>query len=95
MVNNTLNVVMYIIGGDDYPSGPYEVTFPAGVTSMSFNISVNDDDIYEDDENFILTINIDSLPDGIITGSPSAVIMIIRDDDSKCIHMYVCECTYV
>ena len=56
---------------------------------MSFNISIHDDNMYEDDENFTLTINNDSLPDGIITGSPSTVIMIIRDDDSKHILIYL------
>ena len=65
-------------------SGPYNVTFPAGVTRVSFNISICDDDLLEDNENFSLTINADSLPDGIIIGSPSTVMMIIRNDDSKC-----------
>ena len=53
---------------------------------MPFNISIYDDnDIYEDDENFTLTINTDSLPDGIIAGSPNKVIVIMRNNDSKCI----------
>ena len=50
---------------------------------MSFNISILDDDLLEDNENFTLTINIDSLPDGITTGNPSKVTVIIRNDDSK------------
>ena len=79
----------YLIGGDDYHSGPYNITFPAGVTTVSFNISIHDDDMYEDDENFTLTINNNSLPDGIITGSPSTIIMIIKDDDSKRILIYI------
>ena len=75
-----------LIGGDDYHSGPYEVTFPAGVTIVSFNISIHDDDEYEDDEKFILTINSDSLPDGITTDSPSRVTTIIVNDG-------MCKCT--
>ena len=72
------------VGGVDYESGPYNVTFPAGATRVSFNISIYDDDLPEGNENFSLTINADSLPDGIINGSPSTVMMIIRNDDSKC-----------
>ena len=51
---------------------------------MSFNISIFDDDVLEDNENFTLTINTESLPDGIIIDNPSTVVMIIRNDDSKC-----------
>ena len=31
----------------DYTSAPYSVTFPAGVMSVPFNISINDDNIFE------------------------------------------------
>ena len=39
----------------------------------------------EDNKNFSIVIDTDSLPDGVTTGSPSRVIMIIRNDDSKCV----------
>ena len=80
-----LIVLFYLIGGIDYESGPYDVIFPAGVTSMSFNILIYDDDLLEDNENFTLTIKAESLPVGISISSPSTVIMIIRNDDSKCV----------
>ena len=48
----------------DYDSGPYTVTFPAGVTTATFNVPINDDDILEGDKNFILTIDETSLPTG-------------------------------
>ena len=70
-----------LIGDDDYQSGPYSVSFPAGVTRVSFNISIYNDDVWEDSEKFTLTINAESLPDGIIIGSPSTVI--IRNDDGE------------
>ena len=41
----------------DYTSGPYSVTFPAGVTSVPFSISINEENILEENENFTLTIN--------------------------------------
>ena len=50
-----------VTGGDDYDSGPYNVTFPAGVTSVSFNVPIIDDDVLEENENFKLVIG-NSLP---------------------------------
>ena len=79
-----INIALYSVGGIDYHSGPYNVTFPAGVTSVLFNIPIFDDDTPEENENFSIAVNTDSLPDGVTTGSPSRVIMMIRNDDSKC-----------
>ena len=66
-------------GGVDYNSGPYNVTFPAGVTSVSFIITINNDNILEDDEEFNLTI----FPNNIITDSISRATVIIVNDDGK------------
>ena len=41
----------------DYDSGPYNVTFPAGATNSTFNITIHDDDIPESSETFMLAIN--------------------------------------
>ena len=43
-------------GGIDYDSGPYTVKFPAGQTSVQFNVLINDDSILEGDESFTLTV---------------------------------------
>ena len=67
----------------DYGSGPYAVTFPARVTSVSFKVSLTDDDILEENENFILTINQSSLPNGVTIGDPSLTIVTIVDNDRK------------
>ena len=66
----------------DYTSGPYSVTFPAGVMSVSFNIPINDDNIFEENENFTLTIN-SSLPTGVMVGNPGQATMTIVDNDCK------------
>ena len=66
----------------DYTSGPYSVTFPAGVTISYLNIPINDDNIFENNENFMLTIN-SSLPQGIIIGYPGHQEVIIWDNDRK------------
>ena len=67
----------------DYTSGPYTVTFPAGQTTATFDVPINDDNILEGNENFILTIDGTSLPTGITRGSPGEATVTIVDDDCK------------
>ena len=67
----------------DYISGPYTVTFPAGQTTATFNISINDDDIGEGDESFTLTINETSLPTNVTCGIFGEATVTIVNDDSK------------
>ena len=50
--------------------------------SVPFSVSINDDNIFEDNENFNLTIN-SSLPTGIMVGNPGQVTMSIVDNDCK------------
>ena len=67
----------------DYTSGPYSITFPSEVKSVPFNISINDDNIFEGNETFILTIN-SLLPTGVMSGSPNqATVIIVEDYGSK------------
>ena len=47
-----------------------------------FNVSINDDDMFEGYENFTLAIDV-SLPTGIMVGDPSQATVIIVDDDSE------------
>ena len=56
---------------------------PAGERNNSFEISIIDDKILENDESFDLNINTNTLPDGIIVGSPDTATVIITNDDSK------------
>ena len=65
----------------DYASGPYSVTLPAGVMSVPFNISINDDNTFEDNENFTLTIN--SSQPTIMFGNPGQATVTIVDNDRK------------
>ena len=67
----------------DYTSGPYTVTFPAGQTTATFNVSITDDMILEGNENFMLTIDPSSLPDGVTRGTPGEATVNIVDDDGK------------
>ena len=71
----------YITGGGvDYDSGPFAVTFPVGVTSVSFDIPINNDNILEVDEDFTLTIVRSTLPNGVTRGSIGQATVAIMDD---------------
>ena len=72
-----------ITGGDDYGPGPHTITFPAGETQAPFNVPINDDNIFEGNENFILTINSSSLPTGVTVSDPGQATVTIVDDDGK------------
>ena len=73
----------------DYDSGPYTVTFLAGSTTATFNVPINDDDILEGNETFMLTID-PSLPDGVTRGTPSEATVTIVDDDRKFYYQWFC-----
>ena len=52
------NGLHYIIGGGiDYDSGPYNVTFSPGDTSVTFDIPIIHDQSEEDVENFTISIS--------------------------------------
>ena len=68
----------------DYTSGPYTVIIPAGQTNATFDVPINDDDILEGSEDFILTIDDTSLPTNVTRGDPGEATVTIVDDDCKC-----------
>ena len=49
-------VVHYVIGGDDYDSGPYSVALPPGATNALFAIAIIFDELEEGNETFTLSI---------------------------------------
>ena len=70
------------IGGSDYTSGPYTVTFPIGTTNASFEVSINDD-TFEDNENFNVTIDRFVLSNDVVIGNYGQATVMIIDDDRK------------
>ena len=72
-----------MVEGSDYGSGPYMVNFNAGETRVSFNVSILDDDIPENDKTFILTIDYSSLPNNVYVGTLNETEITVVDDDSK------------
>ena len=69
----------------DYNSGPYNVTFTAGQTSVPFDVPINDDNILENTEMFTLTIDSSTLPDRVTVGDPDQTTVDILDSDSELI----------
>ena len=70
--------------GEDFPAGPWNVTFPAGKTTAKLTVPTTEDGIPEDLlEQFHLRIDPDKLPAAVVPGVPSRMRMSIRirDDD--------------
>ena len=59
-------------------------TLSSGDIGASFNISVTDDNVLETNEQFLLSIDPSSLPDGVTVGSISNATVTIVDINSKC-----------
>ena len=76
----------------DCDRGPFDVTFPANQTNVSFDISLNDDNEVEKDEKFILEIHNPKLPDGVKLQDPISCEVTIIDTTSKSI-VLVCTCS--
>ena len=70
-------------GGVDYDSGPYTVTFTAGVTRVPFDVSIDNDNELENPEQFRLDIVAGSLPTNVNVGTPNSATVTINDDESK------------
>ena len=66
----------------DYTDKTYTVTFPAGQTTATFNVSITDDNMLETDENFMLTINL-SISDNVFIGNPDQTTVTIVDNECK------------
>ena len=78
-------------GGDDYDSGPYNVTFPIGSTYATFDVVINDDDgILEGTEAFTLLIS--QFTSNFTVGTSNESTVHIINSDSK---LLLYACTYV
>ena len=66
----------------DYDSGPYNVMIPSGETRGIFNFRINDDDISEDNETFMIIIT--SSADVICVDHCQATLTILDNDGNYC-----------
>ena len=64
----------------DYELRPFSLPFTASVASIPLKIQINDDDTFEGDERFTLTIDSTSLPENFVVNEPSTVVIVISDD---------------
>ena len=53
------------------------------MTSVPFDIPINDDDILEGNEDFMITIDPSTLPTDVTVGNPGQATVTIVDDDRK------------
>ena len=71
-------------GGVDYEVGPYLVDITEGNINASICINIINNDAHQTmNRAFILQINRDSLPLGIVTKDPAAAFVTILDDECK------------
>ena len=62
------------------------------MTNVSFDVPIIDDNTFEVNEKFILTIRNKALPDNVIRGSPTVIIW---DDDRKQLYCDMKSTMYV
>ena len=70
----------------DYNSGPYTVQFDVGLMRATLNISINNDNIFEDNEMFSIGIDSSSLPNRVTIGNHSLSTVTIIESVGK----YLC-----
>ena len=68
---------------NDYTMGLYNVTFPANITTRLLDIPVCNDDVFEPDESFSISVVSNSSPDNVMGGNLSQTTIVIVDDDCK------------
>ena len=73
-----LNVATY-----DYDSRVHIVPIPINTTSLTYNVAINDDDLYEMNETFKLQIIATSLHRQIKRTQPYVTTVTIIDDDER------------
>ena len=76
-------VYVHFAGNTDYSPGPYSVTFPAGMTTASFDIIIIDDSFTEENEQFYLTIDPLTLSSDVMFDNLNAAVITIVDDDGE------------
>ena len=67
------------VGNVDYTPGPYNVMIPAGTTSVSFDVSIEDDILLEGNEYFTLSINSFHLLNVTITNHQARITIVDND----------------
>ena len=56
------------------------MTIPAGQISVPFDVPINDDNVFEENEEFLLTIDQSSSLNSVIIGSTNVTVVTIQDN---------------
>ena len=67
------------VSDDDYSGVPENLIFARGSLFASFSFKAEGDVVVEDDE--VVTVSFDTLPDGLTAGTPTTTTVTITDDD--------------
>ena len=59
------------------------MTIPAGQISIPFDVPINDDNVFEENEESLLTIDQSSSLNGVIIGSSNVAVVNISDNDGE------------
>ena len=59
------------------------MTIFAGQISVPFDVPINDDNVFEKNEEFLLTIDQSSSLNGVIIVSPNVIVVNISDNDGE------------
>ena len=82
---------VWLTGGVDFNTATLTATFASGMTTSSVSVSVINDMIAEDDEEFDLTLNVpSSLGPAITAGDRNTAVGVITDSTSKFVIYIYC-----
>ena len=83
-------MINVVTGNVDYQRRPFSLIFSGIVNSIPIIVRLIDDNIFEGNENFTLTIDSSKVPGNIMVAQPSEVVIVISDNnDGRYIPMYV------
>ena len=69
--------------GSDFNLRTRSISFPAGVTRVTFNVTITEDSVLEPNENITVGINPITVPSTVTIGSFNNTTITILNDDSK------------
>lgn len=79
------------VSAENYTSRQHNVTLPAEMTRVSFDIAIINDNVLEFNQQFDLIIDQSSLPVDVNVGSIFEATVLVADDDGKLFCVNLCD----
>ena len=76
-------LMLPLIGTNDYAPGPYTVNVSPNDNEVTFSVLINEDNVFEGNESFVLNITGTSKPDSVVVGTTAQTTVTILDDDCE------------